>query len=207
MQGITAASQCAENERENTRKPALEAPWLPEPEAVPDDEAQIEARALKEQAFFNVPPAAQVQVPHGTRFVHVRVAPLGQLSSFAVQLPAAVTSSSPPIRVHPRLLFVSLVPTPLTSIRFCYIAAYTQPVQTHQHVIAVIAFVRYHFLDLRSTRALCHRVRCAQRFEDARRISRIPRVHRDRPQRSAREIDRVLHLVCKTGPSIHPSSS
>lgn len=82
------------------RQTSLQAPWRADADERPHQEGEVEAADVHEEPFQDVRVAAQMDAPHATGFVEMRVRSFQPLATAPVQRPPTYAADTPPVRVH-----------------------------------------------------------------------------------------------------------
>ena len=134
-------------EREKGPETALQASRRPDSRRLTHQQPEVEGAAVNEQPFEDVLVTAKMSAPHPSGSVEVGE---GSLCAFAAQVVQALASSpsiSPTIGVDRPAPVGVAAPLPPTTVGLGYVRAQPRIFQIEENRGAVVALVRYHFLQ------------------------------------------------------------
>ena len=190
------------------RQTSLQAPWRADADERPHQEGEVEAADVHEEPFQDVRVAAQMDAPHATGFVEMRVRSFQPLAAAPLQRPPTHAADTPPVRVHRGARRRLLRPVPPPTIGLGNVSAQVERRQVQEYLITVVPLVGDDLVDDRGVfvRHGGHGFQLfggrGHRLRDGRGVALVGTLHRDTHDRAGLQVDRVLGLVCEMGPPV-----
>src|SRR5262245_49117108 len=97
---LSKAARHRQKRNHDGDKPPLQPAWRADANQLPDEESEIEAARVNQQALQNVRVPAEIDTTHPSRLIQMREGPLQAFAAKSQQSQAARATNAPPIAIH-----------------------------------------------------------------------------------------------------------